>query len=519
MAIKSINELLSFEDIKRMGPHFNDDVLVHEEFLRNFFEEKSEYRIFMNSYKNEHLRRLEANFPELKELIELMSEYFPQLVIRKKQNGLGFVPLYDGSFIGALVLYFKYSYPQLFDDIDKDVKDQMEDEVAFSDDDFKDIFRTIYRTLNDKKRNLYCFTFSPIIGTKNAGVPQLMSINHDRENQVNKDVKYALYIYKNITRIFEIFQHPVEIPEFELVNYDRFLLLMVAKALYMLDDLANSNDTENAEYNEEKMAALTEFVERYLVLTDYIARENNGEYHCTVKVIDTEFTYEAIRKDIMECLNDPKVMKYRTNIDIAKLFRKYLIDARKKSDKQKVVQAVQVGWEVYKKGKGEKLGIKINRPLVVDEERSQALREKDEQLLEEKLAFYPETDYIYQLDGQDSYLDYYGYVYPNGRVVLDKYYRALKHGYAPARAEGIVVMDIHDFYEMTKYTKVELMELIRDNEAGSAIRKNHADGWQDRINTLITEERDYDLERIDAEVQKIVINQEKNKTKKLVEEQ
>ena len=99
----------------------------------------------------------------------------------------------------------------------------------------------------------------------------------------------------------------------------------------------------------------------------------------------------------------------------------------------------------------------------------------------EKKEFYASTDPFFRIKGKNTFDGYIGFIYTNGKVVLDKYYENSKVGQV-ADGKAIYVMDIEDFYILSNYPKSILMK-------NPGIKRiYHTSGWQDKVQKEITSE-------------------------------
>jgi len=110
---------------------------------------------------------------------------------------------------------------------------------------------------------------------------------------------------------------------------------------------------------------------------------------------------------------------------------------------------------------------------------------KKKELLEEKITFFSSTVPIIKIKGTNKMKGYYGYVYRNGNVIFEKYYEDIDN-YVPAINEAIYVMNIHNFMELSKLSKSEIIEYIKENKS-SVRRIYHSKNWKEKIIRIIKE--------------------------------
>ena len=75
----------------------------------------------------------------------------------------------------------------------------------------------------------------------------------------------------------------------------------------------------------------------------------------------------------------------------------------------------------------------------------------------EKKKLYDATNPGFRIIGKNTFNGYIGYVYPNGRVVLDKFYDKQTDSLL-ADGHAVYAMNIEEFYELSKLSKSELIK-------------------------------------------------------------
>lgn len=117
------------------------------------------------------------------------------------------------------------------------------------------------------------------------------------------------------------------------------------------------------------------------------------------------------------------------------------------------------------------------RNVLSMDERNRRL-EKRMQLYNQKIQFYENTGYVLKIFGWNEFNGYVCYVYPNGKIVMDKlfedYIRCI-----PAKDEAIYSIEASDFDVLSKLNKKELQE------SGKAKRLYHAGAWVERTREII----------------------------------
>lgn len=112
------------------------------------------------------------------------------------------------------------------------------------------------------------------------------------------------------------------------------------------------------------------------------------------------------------------------------------------------------------------------KPMSADD--LELLKRRTIDLFMEKKEFYGSTNPMFRVRGKKTFDGYIGYIYPNGKVVLDKFFENAEKGEL-AYGNAVYIMNLDDFYELSKFSKTEL---IRDRLCKRFV---HAGEWKDRV--------------------------------------
>jgi len=96
------------------------------------------------------------------------------------------------------------------------------------------------------------------------------------------------------------------------------------------------------------------------------------------------------------------------------------------------------------------------------------------ELFMEKKRLYDSSDPFYRIKGKDTFEGYIGYIYKNGRVVLDKFYEDVDSKKI-ADGHAVYAMSILEFYEVSKLSKSEIIRRRLCN------RYIHTGSWAQRV--------------------------------------
>lgn len=122
--------------------------------------------------------------------------------------------------------------------------------------------------------------------------------------------------------------------------------------------------------------------------------------------------------------------------------------------------------EVIKKNK--------NSGESMSEEERQKHQERLLEVFMEKKELYDSSDPFFRVKGKGTFDGYIGFVYSNGRVVLDKFYDDADSGKL-ADGHAVYAMEIQEFYELSRLSK---SEIIRNKLCNRYIHKGN---WMNRV--------------------------------------
>ena len=116
----------------------------------------------------------------------------------------------------------------------------------------------------------------------------------------------------------------------------------------------------------------------------------------------------------------------------------------------------RINWELLPKGEGEKKE-KSREPKQLSET---PVKNVDGDDVTKRIDFLENTGYVGKLKGLNTFTGYYGYVYPNGTVILEKFWED-EESLRPAINYATYIMNIDNFITMSKISRINLVEYIR----------------------------------------------------------
>lgn len=162
-------------------------------------------------------------------------------------------------------------------------------------------------------------------------------------------------------------------------------------------------------------------------------------------------------------------------------FDKKELDGMNLEEAEEYVRArledIQANWSFLPKEEFDQVVISTAPEISHEEQDEETKKAKQEHLIDlfmEKKELYEQTDPFFRIKGNDTFDGYIGYIYPNGKVILDKFFENAETGRV-ADGQAIYIMDFTDFARLSVLPKSELI----DNPACRRII--HAGDWQSRV--------------------------------------
>ena len=210
------------------------------------------------------------------------------------------------------------------------------------------------------------------------------------------------------------------------------------------------------------------------IVVGSVNNENVPDYKKTAGVIVTpNIIYQKFRKMMVE---NPNLKM----ID----FSKFNFEGMNLEEVENIVikylNEISVNWEILPEEElddGIARGIRENTKDLSDEEK-QIKREKLLELYMEKKEFFSTTNPMFRVKGKETFDGYVGYIYPNGKVILEKFYKNTANNQV-STGDAIYILDIGDFYRLSHFTKKVLMNDERVE------RIVHNGDWQSKVRKVL----------------------------------
>ena len=330
-------------------------------------------------------------------------------------------------------------------------------------------------------------------------------------NQVIRDFcvqyrKCMSYYIKNYDEINKFLERDFPSEMLELMDKDKFLLLfceMFAKSMaipyFKSDDEQKIIDYSNRLPKDELKNVLN-YINNYLLVVEYLNHENGNNYSEDLKFFDDKNRLCSITTDTMhkwletiKTIGDNKdLIKYHS---YEELLSDKASESWKKIVNKKLVNNIKVNFEMIKYGP--KIEFKNNpyknngiKKISFNSEKRKAKLKHDYDILDEKLDFYYSKNPVINLVGINTFTGYFAQFYENGVVILDKLYTYRKdkkgtEAMVPAGDEAIYVMNYREFAELSKSTKMELIQEITEYDNKDVRRIYHSKTWKEKVDSYI----------------------------------
>lgn len=471
---EKLNRLLKF--------HLDDSIIIldeyellgllkDEKYKRKVLEQKQE--VLNNHYKG--LFKYEARSLDENEEISLLKKGIPYILkTNKEKERVGIYIDKVGILAGLSSSTFMIPTDRLFKENNNENKLSLEEEAHQN---FREELRKI-------RSNLKTVTTPEELKEFNLIDDRAYDLIKTLSPSFRKEAisKYIDHLCKTISKVLIDSKTMMKSSDLDItdeigkyIDTEKFALWYANFNIYFL--LSNSDGKIN--YSEYKNSI--DFVIGYY--KDLMNKINNNPNYIK-KIISAARITEDNKKGIYT--TDEFIKDYTTFYENY-LFSNNNLDSDIVKELTKVPpKEFSLDWEILPEGHTENMKQrKSHNPKSIETigglkaEKYDVLEAK-EKLLNEKKAFFESTCPVLKIKGTNKMSGYYGFVYPNGKVVFEKFYKG-KYCDIPTVNEAIYVMRIDNFRELSKYSKPEIIEYINDNENSNVKRIYHAKNWKEKV--------------------------------------
>ncbi len=206
------------------------------------------------------------------------------------------------------------------------------------------------------------------------------------------------------------------------------------------------------------------------------------KYLCKCEQLQNKKEIQAYIDIVEDYLKSDKDKSFKLTSDTGEIISLALIEDKLEKVKKRIDDtSYNLPWVIAKPGKPVEVvrsstKKKPYRETIFNQKQLQNLRNAGAR----KEAFYSANVPEIRVIGLEKYNGYMGYIYPNGKVVLDKVYNSN----APSTATGnaIFIVDAKDFETLSRKDKTSLSKDPR-------VRKlTHRGAWEERVKEIIDKE-------------------------------
>jgi hypothetical protein len=321
---------------------------------------------------------------------------------------------------------------------------------------------------------------------------------------VNEEYKYS------VDGVYENTDKPINLAELEeCVDLEKFYLAMAKQLIEITNTTLKSDKAVHNSFV---------FVEKYIMAVK--AARGKGTYSLSIETISMDgrkikYTVDdAIREYNEIKVANPEFSVYHFEAD-GRDYRDIDTVRDFTSEMEDYIESkkLQASWNFIRNGKKEVTP--LDEDVVIrlknkKQDKKKVTREEKLQAITDRMGFLDHTDYVYKMTGKDNFEGYVGYIYSNGIVVFEKFYKSVEN-HEPSTSNATYVMNFNNFVQMSKLTKTDIMAYIKNG--GTDVRRvYHTNNWVDKMLQIITG-KSYDEKAMDK-INRLISEGKINKKKK-----
>ena len=511
----TFDNLLSWKDVINLGNNGSYYPVVNKKLLR-YCCNNDYYKKLLEEDYIEYLEK--PLFEEVPGFIKQSNMFdFPFKIyadedgtVKAKLSFIDFIySLVDKCFV--TVLPNSKTDPDTYIFIDKDGNKKLLNLREYIFDNQDNLKETMSELVKDQKRKIHdildYYGSHDKFDIKCAGETIEANSNYfvDMRSNIN-------WFMKNYDKLEEFFNRDFPLEALRNVNKDKFLFSQAADAFenvvdFMMTVTGEDDPHEKIVGKEDNIYNSFVYVNNYLLMVDYLRKNGNMTYNQSLHYyFDNEEFYHSLQeveKGYKEIMNDFDELE----LDIKKDFKFYesyedilsnrLKDAYKKIENEKMVRNIKLNFELLASGeritinKGEGPSKKYNRTESSNEKR-QAKLKHDYDVVDEKMEYFDSKKPLIQALGINEFKGYFANFYPNGTVILDKYFKEVvdrkgKVSTLPAVGEAIYVMNYKEFGDLSLLKKMELIrEKVEFNNPNiQRVYHTSSGSWKNKMDKII----------------------------------
>ena len=329
------------------------------------------------------------------------------------------------------------------------------------------------------------------------------------ERYIELKKEYVTNLIVGLRHLIPLFDKSIKLDELqECLDLEKFYLAM---AKQLIDTTHLTIKEANAIHNSFV------YMEKYIMAVKSLRML--GNYNLVVDTITIDgkkikySVNDAIREYNEIKIAHPEFAVYHFESD-GRDFRDMGIVRDFASELESYIESknLQVSWEFIRNGKKEIVPVdeeSLVRLKKKKNDKKRITREEKIQFVTDRMNFLDHTDYVYKMTGKNQFEGYVGYIYSNGVVVFEKFYKSLD-SHEPSTSNATYVMTFNNFVQISKLTKTDIITYIKNG--GTDVRRvYHTSKWLDKMISIITS-KTYDeeaMKKIDSLISEGKINRKK----------
>lgn len=335
-----------------------------------------------------------------------------------------------------------------------------------------------YESFIDEMINLFKEVKVNINNVINGQSVMTFNMTENDIQQLIENRKQVNWFIRNMKQLVEAYTVPVSEEILSNFNQDKLLLL--------LSHLAISNIIDDIQKDKLINDECAKFCKIYAAYVNYRRKENPN--------YNPSYNYMDLKTGVISLISADSIFiqnkEFCENLDgfgseyciTEDELLDFLPDLKRNLKIKQFRKEIELSWEFLPEkqnsdSEGKRMPLFKNHKT---EEEKKAFEDKKDDLLEEKIELFSTLPYVTSLKGMNRFEGYVAYMFENGRVILEKFYKKTKHGLEPTYNEAIYVMNISDFQELSKMGKTEIREYAKD--AGLNVRViNHSKNFKQRV--------------------------------------
>lgn len=361
----------------------------------------------------------------------------------------------------------------------------------------REILRETRRRINNCKTLEEKFNIMGFSSIKyKSMIGKLMTENKKNEVQITKSLSKVVedilskigIVSSNIEQILE--KTPI-IMNNELLNKIDPIKLGLLLSYKSMDDYETDEEFEDTHTYINISGMYAYYFYKYIINnSDILKIQNKIEINRIVNDKKVKYTLrdfiKTFEKYYLEKMASKMLMSYDKDIrhmtykEYTDIFYKELDEKKKLYD----LEEATVDWKIIRKGdltrEVNKVGRKVGK-LQLTNSKQNSIEIKN---LMNKCEYFDNTNYICSVQGINKMSGYIGYIYSNGCVVFDKFYED-EENQIPAKFKALYVMDINNFISLSRLTKPQIIDYIKNKNDKTVKRFYHTNTWQKRLDDYI----------------------------------